>query len=459
MKKIGKSLILLLFILAAAAAALVTGREKENDKSVLTYEESGVPLYQRMCRIAAGYRIEEDMEETVLPSSYDCRKEGRSVPVRDQGQYGTCWAFASLTALETSLMPEEQLDFSRDHLNYHNPYQMSTEDGGSYIMSVAYLTSWQGPVLEKEDPYGDQTSPGNLEAVRHVQEVRMPAAGDFEAIKRNVYLYGGVESSLYMDFTDPSEDSAYYSRKNASYCYKGENTPNHDIVIIGWDDSYPAKKFRKTPEGDGAFICQNSWGKSFGDEGIFYVSYYDANIGNYNVAYTRTEASDNYDVIYQSDLCGWCGQVGYNSDKACFANVYEAEDTQELQAAGFYATGGGTRYRLAVLKNFEEPSMLKDVIYTQSGYLRDPGYYTVELEKAVPVEKGERFAVVVQITTPESRYPIAVEFLSEALGGAVVLDDGEGYISADGNQIWERVETTQNSNLCLKVYAGKKNRR
>ena len=103
--------------------------------------------------------------------------------------------------------------------------------------------------------------------------------------------------------------------------------------------------------------------------------------------------------------------------------------------------------------------MLKDVIYTQSGYLRDPGYYTVELEKAVPVEKGERFAVVVQITTPESRYPIAVEFLSEALGGAVVLDDGEGYISADGNQIWERVETTQNSNLCLKVYADKKNRR
>lgn len=459
MKKIGKSIVLLLFILAAATAALVTGREKETDGSALTYEESGLPLYQRMCRIAAGYRIEENAEETELPASYDYRKEGRSVPVRDQGQYGTCWAFASLTALETSLMPEEQLDFSRDHLNFHNHYQTGAEDGGSYIMSVAYLTAWQGPVLEADDPYGDQTSPDDLEAVRHVQEVRMPAAGDFEAIKRTVYLYGGVESSVYMDFTDPSQDSAYYSRKNASYCYTGEQDPNHDIVIIGWDDGYPAEKFRRKPEGDGAFICQNSWGKSFGDEGIFYVSYYDANIGNYNVAYTGTEAGDNYDVIYQSDLCGWCGQLGYNADSACFANVYEAEEAQELQAAGFYATGGGTRYRLAVLKNFEEPSMLRDIIYTQSGYLQDPGYYTVELDTAVSVEKGERFAVVVQITTPESKYPIAVEFSSESLEGAVVLDDGEGYISADGRQVWERVETTQNSNLCLKVYADRKNGR
>ena len=35
---------------------------------------------------------------------------------------------------------------------------------------------------------------------------------------------------------------------------------------------------------------------------------------------------------------------------------------------------------------------------------------------------------------------------------AVDLSDGEGYISADGYH-WERVETEQQSNLCLKVYA------
>ena len=69
------------------------------------------------------------------------------------------------------------------------------------------------------------------------------------------------------------------------------------------------------------------------------------------------------------------------------------------------------------------------------------------------VEEGGRFAVVVQITTPDSQYPIAVEYASDELRDTVDLSDGEGYISADGALYWERVETTQKSNLCLKVYA------
>ena len=118
-------------------------------------------------------------------------------------------------------MPEKLWDFSRDHLNFHNDYQMETEEGGSYIMSVSYLTSWQGPVLEEDDPYGDNESPDGLEPVCHVQEVRMPGDRDFEAIRQIVYRYGGVESSLYMDFSDPRQDSAYYNRRNSSYCYTG----------------------------------------------------------------------------------------------------------------------------------------------------------------------------------------------------------------------------------------------
>lgn len=114
----------------------------------------------------------------------------------------------------------------------------------------------------------------------------MPAAKDYEAIKQTVYLYGGVESSLYMDFDDPTQDSAYYSREYSSYGYTGEEAANHDVVIIGWDDDYPAENFTRAVAGDGAFICQNSWGESFGEDGIFYVSYYDTNIGNDNVAYT-----------------------------------------------------------------------------------------------------------------------------------------------------------------------------
>ena len=38
-------------------------------------------------------------EDVVLPASYDYREHGRAPKIGNQGSLGTCWAFASLTAL------------------------------------------------------------------------------------------------------------------------------------------------------------------------------------------------------------------------------------------------------------------------------------------------------------------------------------------------------------------------
>ena len=440
-------LILIVTALCAAGAEKYMHRTEEEDvRAVMKFV---IPKKtEQEIRLLA---VDRTKEEAELPAVFDYRKEGRASGVRDQSLFETCWAFASLSALETALLPQESLDFSRDHLSYHNSFDMEPDEGGSYIMSVAYLTAWQGPVLEDDEPDGDHISPEGLEAVKHVQEVRMPADKDYQAIKQTVYLHGGVESSLYVDFSDPREKSEYFNRENYSYCYEGAEQPNHDVVIIGWDDDYPADNFNTGAPGNGAFICQNSWGTAFGDGGVFYVSYYDTNIGKYNVAFIGVEPADNYDVLYQSDLCGWCGQVGYNSDKAAFANVYTATGEQQIRAFGFYATGGDTEYRLAVRTNFTDKEELSGIEYVQSGYLQYPGFYTIELEEPVTVREGERFAAVVEIMTPEAVCPIAVEYASEEIGRAVYLGDGEGYISAD-NRHWEHVEQEQSSNLCLKVY-------
>lgn len=47
---------------------------------------------------------------------------------------------------------------------------------------------------------------------------------------------------------------------------------------------------------------------------------------------------------------------------------------------------------------------------------------------------------------------MAIEYDSGDGRCLVDITDGEGYLSADGD-VWERVETEQECNLCLKAYA------
>ena len=68
------------------------------------------------------------------------------------------------------------------------------------------------------------------------------------------------------------------------------------------------------------------------------------------------------------------------------------------------------------------------------------------------LEEGERFAVMIKLHTPGAIHPMAIEY--DAGDGRCLVDltDGEGYLSADG-EVWEKAETEQNCNLCLKAYA------
>lgn len=395
--------------------------------------------------------INENLGEQVVPYKYDLRETERAPYIKNQGAFGTCWAVAAITAVESSLMPEENLILAPDHMNHKNSFSNFSDDGGEYAMAVAYLTAWQGPVLEEEDPYGDEISPEHLEPVKHVQEARFIESKNYKRIKEMVYKYGGVESSIYSAIKSNTYRSIYYNREKSAYCYVGEEKPNHEIVIIGWDDSYSKDNFNMEVEGDGAFICQNSWGDEFGENGIFYVSYYDTNIGIYNVAYTRVEENDNYDNIYQSDLCGWVGQLGYEREEAFFANVYTAKRDEMLKAVGFYALGKDTEYKIYVVEEFENKDSLNKRKLVKTGYFEDAGYYTIDLPEAVEMPIGRKYAVIVEICTPSAIHPVAIEFQAGSTTKNADIRDGEGYISLSGTT-WENVEEKQNCNLCLKVY-------
>ena len=364
--------------------------------------------------------------------------------VRNQKNTSTCWAQAALSALESTLLPEEKTAFDTDRMIEHNAYQVDSSLGGNYMMAVSYLVSWMGP-----DKDGTKT------VDKHVQEVHFYNSDDIDEIKWAVYQHGGVSTSIYANVsTSNLSKSSYYNKKKNAYCYKGTEKPNHDVVIIGWDDQYSASNFTGKVPGNGAFICQNSWGATFGENGVFYVSYYDTNIGEQAVSYVRAESTDNYDTIYQSDLCGWVGQVGYNKEKIHAANIYEAQADEKIESAGFYALGKNTTYQLYVVTDYRNTASLASRVEVARGTLADAGYYTIPFDHAYSVKEGEKFAIVVVLSTPGMNHPMAIEYAKDALTKHVTISDGEGYISNNGLD-WESVEDTAKGNLCLKAY-GKK---
>ena len=182
------------------------------------------------------------------------------------------------------------------------------------------------------------------------------------------------------------------------------------------------------------------------------MSYYDVNIGIHNVVYTKIEEADNYDRIYQSDLCGWVGQLGYNRDSVYAANVYTAQSAETLRAAGFYATGKETSYELYIAKKFKNTDSLEERIKVAEGNVANAGYYTIKFDEEIEVQEGEKYAVILHVTTPGSVHPMAIEYVADEMTANVDLKDGEGYISAGGRR-WENTEKNQECNLCLKVYS------
>lgn len=434
--------------------AIVSGLMRIGEELYVSLNDlAGLLDYSYTFDIAENVVTAADTDDSaVIPTRFDMREKGRVSKVRNQGSYGTCWAFAATSALESSLYPEEENLFSVDHMSMSNSYNVNQYDGGEYTIGMAYLAAWQGPVYEKDDPYGDGKTNGSLTAVKHVQEMQIIDGKNYEGIKEAVFQYGGVQSSLYSTIRSSQGSSEFYNKDTSAYCYIGTEKPNHDVVIIGWDDNYPASNFNTPLEGDGAFICQNSWGEDFGEDGIFYVSYYDTNIGTHNVVYTRVDETDNYDHIYQSDLCGWVGKMGYDNEEIYGANVFTAEGDENVAAASFYATGADTSYELYLVHDFEDEKSLDDRIKVAEGSCKQAGYYTVDFKTPMQVKAGERYAIVLYIKTPGAAHPMAIEYDSgEASLDTVNLEDGEGYISYNG-RTFVNVKEKQDCNLCIKAF-------
>ena len=327
-----------------------------------------------------------------MPVKFDLRNYSWVTPVKDQGFMGSCWAFGNMAALESSLLRYTNVTYSLSVNNMQNSmlkyskYGVDTlSEGGNAFTAVAYLIDWLGGFSDDYDGYDElgkisslYITPENIHIQNAVVIPAIKTATDRDLIKNALINYGAVAASHRADF---NQNKYFNKSSSAQYCYDGSES-THRICIVGWDDNYSRYNFLKTPEGDGAWICKNSWGTNWGDGGYFYLSYYDPTFGDKeSVCYIVN--NDSYNRIYQHDVGGegkWIPEGKY------YANIFTAEEDELISAVGTFFNQSGREYEFNISVN--------DVlVYTQKGISKLSGYETIKLDKLVQIKKGDKFKV------------------------------------------------------------------
>ncbi|MCR5687165.1 MAG: InlB B-repeat-containing protein [Lachnospiraceae bacterium] len=360
-----------------------------------------------------------------------------SLKLRDQGNFGTCWAFASIGLAEFSLMSQgllSEADLSEIHLAYFtsnseaDPLGGTTGDqstssrqaglldyGGNFQIAGNTLASWIGAADESTAPYskaGSVNKGGSLDPAiaftdkAHLKDIyRVSLSRDPGLVKELIKEYGAAGVSFFAaDGLSPRTDQNVYNKNTNSYYNPVNTQANHSVMIVGWDDDYPASNFVQDPGGDGAWLVRNSWlpnpltygnASSHQYSGYFWMSYHEQTLLD-EATFFVFDKSDNFDNNYQYD--GAPFDFFRIIDKA--ASIFTADSDngngEILKAVSVNLYSPNVKYTIEIYKNTDPSDPESGTkVCTQSGRTTYEGMYTISLNNPVTLGKGERFSVVI----------------------------------------------------------------
>jgi hypothetical protein len=275
-------------------------------------------------------KIPRDMAamEEALPPSYDARDYGIVTDPKNQGDCGSCWAFACAGALESHLLLEsmevQNPDLSEQQQVSCNSSMWGCSGGNSNALLYWGLGMDKGPLNEFYFPYTASDGTPCVEeeqlGYRIVDYHTVPVStADF---KQSLYEYGPSywRYTVYTDFYTfwgTYNPGAVYL--NASNSYEG----GHAVLLIGWDD---AKQ---------AFLCKNSWGTGGPNgDGTFWIAYeghannLEFGMANFNIISLACNSNAECD---DGNAC--------NGEETCVGGICQQGNPIECADDGLFCNG------------------------------------------------------------------------------------------------------------------------
>jgi phosphodiesterase/alkaline phosphatase D-like protein len=205
----------------------------------------------------ANIRVQE------LPRRFSWRdRDGQNwtTPVKTQGKFGTCVAFAAVTALEIGQKiaagtPTSVVDYSEWHLWHEGTKGKNPNPGGWYVSGAANYLQKSGIVSEEACPYVTiPVFPNLAETLPRATITNWSAVSGRTSLKMALQK-GPVVTSMrvLLDF--------FYYQGGVYTPRVGPEYGDHAIVLIGFDDDA------------GCWIAQNSWSNAWGEDGFFRIKY------------------------------------------------------------------------------------------------------------------------------------------------------------------------------------------
>ena len=408
-----------------------------------------------------------------FPPYFDLRKENSLTPVRNQGGWSTCWAFAALASIESNIRKttERIVDLSEWHLAYftytrfpsNNQYwpafpftnsfgpEVFNQGGGS-SKALSLMSRGTGPVYEADSPYqGSSNYPptalpkGTEKTVAAIKDANTVSTSDRDTIKGLLQTNGAVVIS--MDTRDFG--SANYNQNTRAFRYStnASFSANHDVNIVGWDDDFSRTNFPagNQPSTNGAWIVRNSYGPTWGDSGYFYMSY-DTRLNSVTYSWEADFEIDR--KIYQYDLLGGNTTLLMVPNRlGWLCNIFTAENDELITDVSFNTQQSNASYVITIKTDPTGDPNTGTQVFEQTGIMTLPGYHRVKLDAPVNVGSGQKFAVTFKISEPDNTW--LLRFSIKENNGDLPFIPGTSWYSLNGTT-WVDANTR---NACASVKA------